>query len=273
MEWDLVIQRNREALRRILAMLMAMAGFDDGERGSPTLPRRAHRAILRLLRPAESAARRLVVVAARGLTVELAPRPAARPAPRGTSAFLRRGVGTGIILPRGVSVASLRGETPRARTYSFQLLDPLTRPGPSRLRTARDMPRIVFFGPGARPPAPLRPPCLPGDLLDARRLVQRLGALRAALDDLPGQARRFARWHARATACARERKAALQAAKAACGARPAPIPLPRFRRSSPFRPGRPPGQRAKGRARREVHEILDDLHFFAFEALARPDTS
>lgn len=273
MEWELVIQRNREGLRRIVAMLCAMAGLGAGERACATLPRLAHRAVLRLLRPAESAARRLVIVVARGLAVELAPRPAARPVQAGKSAFLRKGVGTGIILPRGVSVASLRGETPRARTYAFPLLDPLTRPGPPRLRTARDMPRISFFGPGARPPARLRPPCLPGDLLDARRLALRLAALSAALDDLPGQARRFARWQARAAAHARQRQAALQAAKAAGGARPAQIPLPRFRRSSPFRPGRPPGQRAKGRARREVHEILADLHFFAFEALARPDTS
>lgn len=273
MEWELVIERNREGLRRIVAMLCAMAGLGAGERACATLPRLAHRAILRLLRPTESAARRLVVVVARGLTVEPLPRPPARPAQSGTSAFLRKGAGTGIILPRGMSIAAFRGETPRARTHAFQILDPLTRPGPPRLRTARDMPRITFFGPGARAPARLRPPCLPGDPLDARRLVQRLGALSAALDDLPGQARRFARWHARAEACARERRAALQAAKAAGGARTAPVPLPRFRRSSPFRPGRPPGQRAKGRARREVHEILDDLHFFAFEALARPDTS
>nr|WP_295461952.1 hypothetical protein [Mesorhizobium sp.] len=269
----MVIQRNREALRRILAMLMAMAGFDVGERGSPTLPRLAHRAVLRLLRPAESAARRLVIVAARGLTVELAPRPAARPVQTGTSAFLRKGVGTGIILPRGVSVASLRGETPRARTYAFPLLDPLTRPGPPRLRTARDTPRIVFFGPGARPPARLRPPCLPGDLLDARRLVLRLAALSAALDDLPGQARRFARWQARAAAYARERQAAAAQSPAAGtrhgGGRPA-----RFRRSSPFRPGRPPGQKSPKNPRRgEVHEILADLHYFAVEALERPDTS
>lgn len=273
MEWELVIERNREALRRILAMLLAMAGFDAGERGSSTLPRRAHRAILRLLRPAESAARRLVIVAARGITVELVPRPAARPVHKGTSAFLRRGVGTGIILPRGVSLASLRGETPRARTYAFQLLDPLTRPGPPRLKPARDMPRIVFFGPGARPPAPLRPPCLPGDLLDARRLVLRLSALSAALDDLPGQARRFARWQARAAAAARERKAAA-AQRPAAGTRNGNSRPVRLRRSSPFRPGRPPGQKSPKNPRRgEVHEILADLHYFAVEALQRPDTS
>ena len=74
MDWNLAIERNRDALKRILAMLVAMAGCasltsplagEDGparqgkaeplagpDEGWPTLPRHLHRAILRLLRPA-----------------------------------------------------------------------------------------------------------------------------------------------------------------------------------------------------------------------------
>ncbi len=92
MDWDAAIEKNREALKHILAMLVAMAGLEleelrgqftffrqKGRSGSGlaraeksklspalTLPRRLHRAILRLLRPAEAAVRRLIVVAARG---------------------------------------------------------------------------------------------------------------------------------------------------------------------------------------------------------------
>ena len=106
MDWNAAIEKNREALKRILAALAAMAGLGAiptsplvGEDGSarrgeaetlaepgegylpsraPTLPRHLYLAVLRLLRPAESAARRLIVVAARGLTVAL---PPSRPAP------------------------------------------------------------------------------------------------------------------------------------------------------------------------------------------------
>jgi len=95
MDWNLAIEKHSEALKRVIAMLVAMAGLSDsdppawvprpfGERCRAqlagegySLPRHLHRAILRLLRPAEAAARRLIVVAARGLVVLPGPqRPA-----------------------------------------------------------------------------------------------------------------------------------------------------------------------------------------------------
>ncbi len=104
MDWNLAIERNREALKRILAMLVAMtevAGLTSplggkdgpvrqgeaeppagpGEGVRPVLPRHLHRAILRLLRPTESAMRRLIIVMARGLVVTLARPRKARPRP------------------------------------------------------------------------------------------------------------------------------------------------------------------------------------------------
>jgi hypothetical protein len=92
MDWNLAIEKNREALKRILAALVAMAGLTGAdprfpsplilslskERGGgrDTLPRYLHTAVLRLLRPAESAVRRLIIVAARGVVVP-PPHPAA----------------------------------------------------------------------------------------------------------------------------------------------------------------------------------------------------
>ena len=96
MDWNAAIERNREALKRILAMLVAMAELAGG---GATLPRHLHRAVLRLLRPAESAARRLVIVAARGLVVTLPP-PRPRKAKQ-IQTILRNGVGTGILMPHG----------------------------------------------------------------------------------------------------------------------------------------------------------------------------
>ena len=136
MDWTLAIEKNREALRRILAMLVAMAGVAGGAgftsplRGgrwssdhrvgviaapqpppdasrrpplkgevnpAPTLPRHLHRAILRLLRPAESAVRRLVIVVARGLEL---PAPRQRKAKPGQTSLAKPG-GTGILMPSG----------------------------------------------------------------------------------------------------------------------------------------------------------------------------
>lgn len=279
-EWEAVVETNRERLWRVLEVIMTMVGLvlpatsahgaAQGAglpEGRATLPRRAYRAVLRLLLPTESAVRRLIVVAARDVVVEVGPgRP--RLAARRTSLFVRAGAGTGVVLPYGMSVAAFRGAAPRPRAYVFPLLDPLTRPGPPRPRAARDVPRILSLAPGAPPPAPVRPPCRPGDPIDARRLFRRIAALRAALDDVPGQALRFARWRARAAADARAtaEARARQAAGAAAG------PALRYVRQSPLRAGRPPGQIKPGPRRLDIHSTLGDMNYFAREALA-PDTS
>ena len=72
MDWALAIDRNREALARIIAALFAMAGLAEGgvvrfDRGIAVLPRHVYLAVLNVLRPAESAVRRLVIIAARAL--------------------------------------------------------------------------------------------------------------------------------------------------------------------------------------------------------------
>jgi hypothetical protein len=93
------------------------------------------------------------------------------------------------------------------------------------------------------------------------------------LDDLPREARRFARWQA-VGAGAQRREADVadtQAgfpwiAKERQAARPS-----RNRRMWPLRHGRPPG--LPRRPSHAVHDILDVTHGLAFWVLERPDTS
>jgi hypothetical protein len=276
MDWNAAIEKNREALKRVLAMLVAMAGLDGlssplaGEDGSArrgkaeplaepgegsgsraALPRHLHRAVLSLLRPAEAAARRLIIVAARGLVVPVPPRK-----PKPTSTILRNGIGTGIVMPRGFrSRAGLSHTAPRS--LALPLFDPLPRWNTRARPAASGFPRISI--PGLTRPVPVPRAPSPYDPLDATRLALRLGALASALDDLPREARRFARWKAR-------RDRALSAG--------------RIHRVTPLRPGRPPGGRlahydpdARRRKNiRDVDEILAHAHALARHALS-PDTS
>ena len=279
------VEMNREALKRIVAGLVAMASLAGG---ASTLPRHLYRAILRLLRPAESAARRLIIAAARGIVVALPPpRPRkTRPKPNliATERFLRR-LGIAVMLSHEDDarlaaekrVAALRAARPRG--LSLPLLDPLKRPfRPYRRYTpAHAAPRILSLD---GPFIPLPPPPSPDDPVSAARLTLRLEVLGRALDDLPGQAQRFARWKARNDAAlARDRQdrdAAVAQGKHGAGAVP-------FRRASPLRRGRPPGGRlsrydpdARRRSNiRDVDEILAHCHALAQYALdpPRPDTS
>jgi len=270
MEWTGPIEKNRLALKAILAALVGMAGLASSDGGSQTLPRYLHRAILRLLRPAESAARRLAIALAHGLPPLPAPgprKPGAPKARRTASLFVRAGVGTGIVLRRDAPVpAGLAHLAPAKRaSHSFPLLDPLPR---WRIRCRRQpanaVPRISLPGPMQRPAAPAWRPASSEDRLDAGRLGGRLTALARVLDDLPGLARRFLRWQAR-----RDRAVAAD----------------RTHRITALRGGRPPGGRLarydpdglRRRNIREVDEVLAHAHSLARHALERarlpPDTS
>jgi hypothetical protein len=207
--------------------------------------------------------RRLIIVMARGLVVTLPPPRPRKPKP--ASIFLSKPGGTGIYLPPGVDISAFLSPKKReasgvnTRTPSLPLLDPLRPfcPGPRR-PSQSSVPRISF--PGVAAPSPITPrrPPAPDDPLDATRLALRLQALGAALDDLPAQAKRFARW---------------KAARVAAGAQNKTLLAGRTRRVWPLRPGRPPGQRRPNRRTHEVHEVLANLHWFAFEVLEHPDTS
>ncbi len=138
MNWAAAIEKNREALEGVLATLIAMVDAftsPEGRRGASgdghdapnvsTLPRHLHRTILRLLRPAEAAVRRLIVVAARGLVVPpSAPSKPRKPRPNPT--ILRHRSGTGIVMPPAAAPARI------PRRLSLPLFDPLPRPLASR---------------------------------------------------------------------------------------------------------------------------------------------
>jgi hypothetical protein len=282
MDGGAAIESNREALKRILAMLVAMAGLGGG---AATLPRHLHRAVLRLLRPAESAARRLIIAAARGLVVKLP--PPRKPRPKAMDPLLRS-FGIAVVmspadLAKAAAAARRAAAAARPRILSLSkgslskgslsLLDPLRRPFRIRRRyvPAHAAPRILF--PGITEPFSLPPPPSPDDPVNAARLSLRLAALAAALDDLPGHARRFARWKA-------ARDAAGAQSKDHDIRRNEPAPG-RIRRISPLRSGRPPGGRLSRydptathpRKIREVDEILAHAHALAIYALKASDTS
>ncbi len=62
MHWPLAISRNLDALRAVVAAIGALlAGHNE------RIARRLRNAAFAMLRPAEAAARRLIVIAARGL--------------------------------------------------------------------------------------------------------------------------------------------------------------------------------------------------------------
>ncbi len=229
MDWALAIERNREPLLRIVAALFAMIGLGEGntvERLS--LP--VYRAVLQVLRPAEAAVRRLVIVVARGLVVKPSP---VRPAPAGFK-----------ISSKTQGPVSFRLFDPRKQ---LEGVNGRRRKGPRIRVIGCDFdPRVpAFLRPGYMPPAPAAAPA-PDGTVNAGPLCRRLVAIKAALEDLPRQARRYARWRAR------------------------PFAARRPKLVSTLRRGAPPGYRK--RSTHEVHAILAECQWLAHTVL-EPDTS
>ena len=231
MNWDLAIKRNSEALKGIIEALFALLGL-VGDATVSRIPKPLHSAVLRVLRPAESAVRRLIVIAARGLVVKVTP---SRPMPKGKMI----GKGGGNSVP-SFKLFDTRKDFPELRQR--------------RIKYSKHPPRILFFGPDSRiddlwpAPPPRAAPAAPSPdgLVNAQRITRRLQALKLALDDLPRQAKRMARWRVR-----RENSK-----------------TPTFK--SPLRPGQPPGHRKK--KIHEIDEVLANCHWLAWEA-EKLDTS
>jgi hypothetical protein len=179
MNWALAIERNRTALLSVVAAIIAMIG---GRQSNGPMLRAVRNAALALLRPAESACRRLIVIAARGLFVKpMPPRPFNQP------------------------VIAAAGEG-RHRTPAFRLMDRAKRYRPVLVPVVPvGVPRIrsLWRSPFERPAPPPPPPPVkpaPSAMVDDRHLARRLAALESALANLPRQARRFARWQAKRSA-------------------------------------------------------------------------
>ena len=218
MDWNRAIDVNRAALTQVVAEIFVVLQL--ALEGAVTrLPREAYLVAEGLLRPTESALRRLLVIAARGLTVAVAP---PRPMPKG--------------------LAIVRTQT--KRTPSFRLFDSrkhldfdhsedapdFVLPSGSHIRTIESFlqSRTVV------------PPVAAS--FDASSLCRRFAALKYALDTLPRQALRMARWQLR-------RKS-----------------MPNAKFISPLRPGPPPGIRQRSKI--EIHRVLRECHDLAHYALS-----
>lgn len=229
MDWARAIERNRQSLLAIVEALFDMLDLTAGTalvRLSPGL----HRAVLRVLQPAESAVRRLVVIAARGVVVKLSPAGPIPSVPIG-----RKG---------GGRLAFRLFDPPDCQAISWRGRGSGGVPTVPRVHVFAADPRIVTLWPAPRPAA--RAPSLADGSVDAARLCLRLQAIKHALDDIPRQARRLARWRLRKPT------------------RPGRAP------ALPLRFGRPPGHRR--RPSHDVDHILAECHDLARLALAS-DTS
>jgi hypothetical protein len=224
MNWKGAIEINKAALIRIVAGLATLVAAQGGVR---RLPLPVYQMIARVLLPAESAVRRLIVIAARGLVVAL---PAVRVLPKG---LVIGNTGKGRMAFRlfdsRKAFGSFEEETGSTAMPGIRLLDDLS-------------PRAIFMATFDNHPA------VAGTIseVETMRLTSRLEAVRRALETLPRQARRMARWRAR--------RAALE--------------TPKF--TSPLRPGPAPGRNK--RSRDEIQLLLRECHALARHALAE-DTS
>ena len=214
-DWGASVARYRREIAFLLSGLLASLGMAGGA-VPRTVSRRRRLAVLSVLRPLEAALRRVIVMAMRQ---EGPVAPSVRRSPPDGS------------IPRG-------GKNRVMHVPALPLFDPRKSPLPRRRHVAAvRVPRISFFD-GFDPPRPTVPS--PGDVLDAGALARRLLSAKAALADIPRQARRMARAIARREAAA---------------ARP----------SRPVRPARPPGHRHRGR--RPVDFLLAETHQLACIAL------
>jgi hypothetical protein len=164
MDWPLVIDRNRTALLTIIVALMVSLGLVSGGRLS-TLPFFLYRRALRILRPAESAVRRLIMIVAHEMALRGFKLRAAR----------RDGLAEFLMFSRPNPQA---GE----RLPAFDLIDPLKIFG-------REAPDMDGFYSGENSDAPDKTP------VPAASLGLRILALKHALENLPRHAKRLARWY------------------------------------------------------------------------------
>jgi hypothetical protein len=221
MDWPLAIHRNRTALLTIIMALMKSLGLVEGG-GLTTLPLVLYRKALGILRPAESAVRRLIMIAAYVMAL------------RGVKLRVRRREGLAEFLYSHRPNPHSEPAIP-----AFNLIDPLKTFG----REAPDRDEFDRFGFAEHSAAPDRTP------VPAAALGLRLLALKKALDDLPKQAKRLARWyHQRDLAHARRTP----------------------HRYSPMRPGPAPGSLTAKRS--EVAEVLTECHLLAIYACDRRDS-
>jgi hypothetical protein len=236
---------------RIVAVLFVYAGLDEG--GADEMPRRVWRMILRLLRPAEAAARRLIVIAAR--RIEVAP---PKPRPEKPLTGIERLVAAGVLTFHEVNFGLACAPQPQPampeksapRIPAFPLTDPPRRFDTKAWDGLRPFPQDGFDL------------LDPDEDVDARHLCCRIVALKRALDDLDTHAKRLARRMARAHLASRSIQGGCAPASEA--------KLKGANQRRTIRLGHPPGHRRL--PSHAVDDILRECHSLALQA-QRLDTS
>jgi hypothetical protein len=234
MDWALAIETNRLVLLRLLMGLFAKADFSPGSNAeSPTLPRHVRRAILLVLRPAESALRRLIAIRAREISVPAhVPRlPTPKAAPRRITALQKQlsTLGGRARVEAKRRAAALAAQDAVRPLPAFQLFDRWNAPHQRRPKAKvrfRSFDEIDGYPVTADVPA-----FLPDDPIPAMAIFKRMDAMHHALDDVPAQATRLA------IALERRRYAAREGEMRGA-----------------LRTGSPPGYR-----RKHIHEVDDIL--------------
>jgi hypothetical protein len=221
MDWQLAITRNREAVTAIIMALIKSLGLSDGS-VLTTLPILVYTRALAIIRPAESAVRRLIMIAA----MQLTPNKFRRPKPS----------------DRQVNFA-LFPRRQEAKIPAFNLIDPLKNFG-------EETSDFEVLGTNYHQYLDNQDPSPTTTRICAHSLTRRLLALKHALDNLPKQAKRLARWYA---------------------ARDAALQQMRPHRLSPLRPGPPVG--LPKRKRSEVQKVLLECHLLAIYARDQHDSS
>ncbi|MGL4488782.1 MAG: hypothetical protein ACRCU5_04985 [Rhizobiaceae bacterium] len=165
MDWQPAIDKNREKLMRIIVALMASLGLVAGGKLN-TLPFHLYRNALLILRPAEAAVRRLIMIAAYDMEL------------RGIK--LRKARTIGIGERHATTFPNTSDFAP-----SFNVIDPLksfSEEAPDYSEFGQSFDKD--HGPADRTPTP------------AASLGRRLLALKNALDNINKQARHLTRWYA-----------------------------------------------------------------------------
>jgi hypothetical protein len=221
MDWALAVDKNRMALTRIVAEIFALLGLVAGHTVE-RLPHGLYLAAERLLHPAESALRRLIVIAARGLVLQPASK---RPMPQGL-----------VIESKGSKAMAFRLFDQR-KSFDFNAAENAFF---VKVETYSNNPLNLFNSIDTAQPAERL------NSAAATGLCRRLAALSHALENLPQQVRRLARWNAR-------RKLMVK---------------PKF--TAAIRPGPPPGHCKKPSC--DVDYILQECHWLAWDC-SRVDSS
>ena len=167
MDWDKAIERYELPLLRIVGALIALLVSARLDGAGLMVPRRVWRAVLFVLRPAEAAVRRLIIIAARALT-SVAP----------------------VLRERRANAVRMPVERPSSAVVmapAFQLFDPLKHFDFEPNDGGCGFDGAAAFGADDLDDTPI----------NAIALHNRLRALRHALADLSRQATRLARFNAR----------------------------------------------------------------------------